>query len=296
MDLLQIRYFLSLAEALSFTKAAEECGVSQPTLSRAIKSLEAELGGELLRRERGRTHLTELGRMVLPRFRETLRLTDQVRTEANDLLTLSTATLRLGVMCTIGPSRLIPIITYLTQQLPQLTIELLEAPGERVVDKLVKGEIDVALVGMPRYPDTVGVHPLYEERYVVAFPHGHRFARMDEVPVTELHHEPYLERLNCEYVAHYSEVAGPFLVEPQVRYRSEHEDWIQAMVSAGLGCACLPEFMILLHDLSRGNLVDPAIKRTIGLATVRGRRHSPVIALFHRKCAEFFGHTAPPAI
>ena len=66
MEMQQIRYFLTLAQTLNFTRAAEECHVTQPALTRAIQALEAELGGDLIRRERRHSHLTELGRRMLP--------------------------------------------------------------------------------------------------------------------------------------------------------------------------------------------------------------------------------------
>src|SRR6476620_5424630 len=66
MGMRQIRYFLSVAKTLNFTQAADECHVAHPSLSRAIVKLEEELGGDLFRRERGLTHLTDLGRMMLP--------------------------------------------------------------------------------------------------------------------------------------------------------------------------------------------------------------------------------------
>src|SRR3546814_8391350 len=66
----QIRYFLAVSETLNLTKAAERCNVTQPALSRAIKTLETELGGEVLRRERALSHLTELGQRMLPMLRQ----------------------------------------------------------------------------------------------------------------------------------------------------------------------------------------------------------------------------------
>ena len=288
MDLNQIRCFLALADCLSFTKAAERCGVSQPTMSRAIKSLEEELGADLIRRERGKTHLTELGTIVRPGLERALELTEAVKADAAGFATMSSATLKLGVMCTIGPSRLIPIISHLTQHVPQLKIELLEASGTEIVQMLVDGDIDTALVGMPIYPDQVSTYPLYDERYSVVFARGHRFDAMNAVPVTELHNEPYLERLNCEYLSHYAAISGPFLVDVDTRYKSEREDWIQAMILAGMGCACVPEFMALLPDLKRRPLVEPEVKRTVSVATIRGRRHAPAIELFGAMCMDFF--------
>ncbi len=288
MDLNQICHFLALAETLSFTKAAEKCGVTQPTMSRSIKLLEQEFGADLVRRERGRTHLTELGRIVRPRLAVAMAQMKSVHEEAVGFLAMTRTTLKLGVMCTIGPSRLIPIISMLAKRAPQLTIELLEAKSEKIIELLAEGSLDVALAAVPKYPEIITTHPLYEEQYVVAFPRGHRFEKMECVPVKELHQEPYLERLNCEYLLHYQEDTGHFKVEPDVRYRSEHEDWIQAMILAGMGCACIPEYMALFPDLLRRPMTEPKIRRIVSVATVRGRRHTPAIDLFCRFCMEFY--------
>ena len=287
MDINQIRYFVALAETLSFTKAAEKCCVTQPTMSRGIKLLELKLGGELVRRERGRTHLTELGRTVLPGLQTIITQLNLVQAEAAKFSTASRATLKLGIMCTIGPGMLIPIISHLTARALKLNIELLEGPVGEIIEMLSDGSLDVALVGAPKYPEILSISPLYEERYVVAFPQGHRFQEMDAVAVAELNGEPYLERLNCEYVLHYNESMGPFEISPDVRYRSEHEDWIQAMILAGMGCACMPEYMALFPELMRRPLIEPEISRTISVATVRGRQHTAAIELFVRLSMEF---------
>lgn len=286
MELHQIRYFLALCEELHFTRAAEKCGVSQPSLTRAIKSLEEELGGQLVRRERGRTHLTELGRMIKPRLEQALSLTEIARTEANDFSQMSTATLTLGVMCTIGPSQLISLIDHLATRVPQLELKLREASGRQLMDSLLAGDLDVALLGMPEYPDEIGVQELYSERYMIAIPPKHRFARMDEVPLKELEGERYLSRLNCEYLEFFNDAFGEFECPLDVRYESEHEDWIQAMIIAGMGCAVLPDYMSLYPDLQKRPLVEPEIWRTIGVATVRGRPHTPIVGLFTRLCQQ----------
>ncbi len=286
MELNQIRCFLALAETLNFTRAAESCGVSQPSLSRTIKALEAEFGGQLLRRERGHSHLTELGRMVLPRLQQAVSITDTVRAEAIDFSRMTTATLTLGVMCTIGPDRMIALIDHLTHRVPQLELKLRDASGTRIVEMLVAGELDVALVGLPVYPDEIEAHALYREAYVVAFPPGHRFERTAAVRWADLAGERYLDRLNCEYMEHMEHAQGDLDValKLDVRYASEHEDWIQAMILAGLGCACMPQFMSLYPAIKTRPLIDPEIRRTISLVTVRGRRHSPVVDLFSRLC------------
>ena len=240
MELSQIRAFLALAETLSFTRAAEMCGVSQPSLSRAIKALETELGGPLIRRERGRSHLTELGRIVRPHLAQALSLTDVVKAEAIDFSNMTAATLTLGIMCTVGPGRMIALVDHLTRASRSCSCSCATPPARGWSRMLLAGEIDVAVVGLPAYPEELEIHPLYSERYVIAFPPGHRFERLESVAWSDLAGERYLERLNCEYMAHYEHDFGEVDLHLDVRYESEHEDWIQAMILAGLGCACIP--------------------------------------------------------
>src|SRR3712207_1377866 len=102
MEIHEIRYFLAVCRTLNFTRAAEQCNVSQPALTRAIQKLEGELGGLLFSRERASTHLTELGRLMQPHLEEVLARTAAAREQAGRFLRLESAHLRLGVMCTIG--------------------------------------------------------------------------------------------------------------------------------------------------------------------------------------------------
>src|SRR5712691_8631826 len=105
MEMHQIRYFLAVAKELNFTRAAEKCNVSQPSLTRAIKLLEEELGGPLFHRERERTHLSELGKMIMPHLEHGYQETQQARRLARDFKSVKKATLKLGIMCTIAPDQ-----------------------------------------------------------------------------------------------------------------------------------------------------------------------------------------------
>src|SRR5215213_3386288 len=97
MEMHQARYFVALCETLNFTRAAEKCNVTQPSLTRAIKLLEDELGGPLFNRERNQTHLTELGRMMEPHLREVTEQARSARARAASFFALRTARLKLGV-------------------------------------------------------------------------------------------------------------------------------------------------------------------------------------------------------
>lgn len=279
MEMHQIRYFLAVAEALNFTRAAAACHVAQPSLTRAIRKLEDELGGPLFRRERERTGLTELGRRMKPYLEQTLSLAQAAQREAESFRNLDRAPLTLGVMCTIGPTRLTPLVGLLANRVPGLELKLREGAGRQIIDALLKGEVDAAIVGLPDYPDLVRAEPLYRERYVVAFAPGHRFEAMNAVPVSAMEGENYLRRLNCEYPEHFRAQAGDWTVGLNVRYESEREDWIQAMILAGMGCAFMPEYMPMFPAIRSRVVIEPEIARDVSLLTVRGRRHPPALDL-----------------
>src|SRR6185437_1258429 len=111
MEMHEIRYFLAVCETLNFTRAAERVNVTQPALTRAIQKIEEELGGQLFRRERNRTHLTDLGQLIRPQLEEVLKRSEAVKSAARGFLKLDNAPLKLGVMCTIGPLRFMSFLS-----------------------------------------------------------------------------------------------------------------------------------------------------------------------------------------
>ena len=113
MEIHEIRYFMMLSQTLNFTRAAESCNVSQPALTRAIQNLEDKLGaGPLVNRERGNTHLTELGHIMVPYFEQVLAGVEQAQVKAQSYRQSSVASLSLGLMCTIGPSRMVVVVSF----------------------------------------------------------------------------------------------------------------------------------------------------------------------------------------
>jgi DNA-binding transcriptional LysR family regulator len=109
MEMHQVQYFLAVAKELNFSRAARKCGVSQPSLSRAIKSLEAELGGALFRRERKNTHLSELGQMVRPHLETVYSATENAKRVSLNVKQMKTVPLKLGIMSTIAPDEIVDL-------------------------------------------------------------------------------------------------------------------------------------------------------------------------------------------
>ena len=278
MELYQIRYFAALCETLSFARAAERCGVSSTSLTRAVQKLEHELGGVLIRRERRLTHLTELGRLVRPMLEEVLAHAESTKTAANRFLKAAPKPLRLGVVPSVGPLRLAPFLADFGARHPGIELALVEGDAAKLEALLLGESLDVALAtrlgpanGRLRH------HRLYRERVVVVFPEGHRFARHKTVRLADLKSENFLLRTGCEKWALLMESCRRQGFEPHVICGSEREDWVQMMVAAGWGITLMPENLHVAHGTLARPLIDPALERDVSLVTVAGRPHDPAV-------------------
>jgi DNA-binding transcriptional LysR family regulator len=281
MEMHQIRYFLAVADCLNFTRAAEMCNVTQPALTRAVQKLEEELGGLLFRRERKYSHMTDLGHLVRPQLETILSQSERAKTTAKSFLQLKDAPLKLGVMCTIGPMRFIGFLATFGRSHPGIEVSLMESVPQRLADSLMAGELDVAMMTAPAEGnERLDLHPLYEERFMIACAPGHRFERMEAVPMTEIAGESYLTRANCEYLGYLDGVLQERMIKVQDVYQSEREDWIQSMVLAGMGICFIPEFTPVIPGIVTRPIVDPEVTRTIHIVTVAGRRFSPAVSAF----------------
>lgn len=241
MELYQVRYFLALCETLNFTRAAEKCAVSQPSLTRAIQNLEAEFGGPLFHRERQRTHLTELGRLMQPYFEQVYTQAQAAKDAAKTYAKLDNIPLKIGVMCTIGPSVMGDFFGDFRSRYPRIEVQLLDAAGYALAEMLLTGAIEVAIYGLPEgIDDRFHALPLFSERFVIACSEVHRFATMDVVHCRDLHEERYVNRYNCEYYEYAGNILRGMGVYVNVVMRSERDDWVQAMIRAGLGFGFFP--------------------------------------------------------
>ena len=281
MEMHEVRYFLAVCDTLNFTRAAERCNVSQPSLTRAIQKLEAEFGGLLFRRERAATHLTDLGSLVRPQLERIAKDAEAVKSTANSFLRMKDAPLSLGIMCTIGPLRCVGFLSRFQKDHPGIELTMTEDTPARLIELLGEGKIDVAVMAQPDpFPERFDVHLLYRENFVVAFPPGHRFDQMNAVRIAEVGGESYLSRINCEYYDQLGQVCRENNAPLIDAYRSEREDWIQSMVMAGMGISFMPEYSPTMPGLHTRRVIEPEVVREVSLVTVSGRRFSPAVAAF----------------
>lgn len=296
MEMQQVRYFVALAGTLNFTRAAERCNVSQPALTRAIQQLEHELGGPLFHRERGNTHLSELGRMMLPFLESIERQAQAARDQARSVKKLDNLTLKIGAMCTIGPHLVAELMIRFGANHPGVQVELVDGGAPQMIDRLEKGELEIAIVGVPEeLPETLHQLPIFEERFVIVLPPNHRLCARNPVCASDLDKEPYVSRSNCEVFEPVRKDLHSRGIFMRQVFSSPRDDWVQGMIKAGLGLGFFPEFSVTDPDLVVRPLVEPSYSRTIYLATVRGRPHSPAVGAFVQEARRHQWRAPQPA-
>ena len=135
MEIHQVRYFLAVCEHLSFTQAARQCHVTQPSLSRAIQHLEKEFGGYLFDRRRSKVRLTELGKLVQPYLQEAWEQAQAAKKEARDYSSKAPTQLNLAIMCTIAPGLLIQMFSRFRSARPDINLDLIDGTAQSIEEQ-----------------------------------------------------------------------------------------------------------------------------------------------------------------
>lgn len=288
MEMAQIRYVLAAARTLNFTRAAAECHVSQPALTKAVRNLEAELGGPLFHREGKRILISDFGRSMLPHLQHIVDEALAAQEMAANFRLLHKAPIRLGILSTVGHVRLSRFLAQFHKDFQGVEVAVEEGRIADLATRLRDGDLDLAILNPGEgVGDDVHALPLYSERYVVIVPPEHRLAACNAVRLADLSGEAYVDRLACEMREMVMAVCRDRQIALYARFRSEREDWVQAMVLARIGFAFMPEFSVTLPDVLQRPLVDPEVSRTIALVSVIGRPHSPAVAAFVRSARGF---------
>src|SRR5262245_47060749 len=143
MEMHQVRYFLAVARTLNFTRAAEECNVAQPSLTRAIKLLEGELGGDLFRRERPQAMLTNLGERVYPLLKQCYESAMSARALATLISDGEIGVLKIAVSSSIDLNLILPQLSELRRNFTELELKILRGTGSQIVELLKSGEAEL---------------------------------------------------------------------------------------------------------------------------------------------------------
>ena len=200
MEMHQVRYFLAVARTLNFTRAAEECHVAQPSLTRAIRQLEGELGGDLFRRERPQSQLTELGQRMLPLLKQCYDSAVSARSLASAIKSGEVGSLRLALSHTIDPSLVMPHVVELGKLFKGLELKLYRGNSEEVLAYLKRGDAELGLgAGFGDEWERLDSWPLFTEDFQIVVHSMHRLANAASVGLGDLKHERFVFRTYCEF-------------------------------------------------------------------------------------------------
>jgi DNA-binding transcriptional LysR family regulator len=294
MEMHQVRYFLAVAEELNFTRASEKCNVTQPSLSRAVKLLEEELGGPLFYRDRESSSLTELGQIVKPHLQSLYDHSMTAKRLSQDFI--RKVPLKLGIMSTISPDEIVDLIASLRMRHPEVDLKLCDSSARDLRARLLAGDLEAVIYALPGEEPDERTHsiPLFRERMVLAVHRGHRLANEPVFPVREMNEEHYIHRMNCEFAGYADQILQEQGVTCSPAYWSERDDWTLAMVAAGLGFAFMPANAVKHPGVVGLPVVAPEFWRDVNLVSVRGRPHSPGLGSLVREAMRktWFGN--PP--
>lgn len=293
MEMQQLRYVIAVARTGNFSRAAELCHVSQPSLSQQIQKLEEELGERLFDRRKREAKLTSQGETFLPRAVRILEEVDAARREAADAQNLLRGTLTIGVLPTIAPYLLPNVMAQFTKRFPGVEIVVQEDTTARLLKLALDYEIDFALASRPIQNERLEITDLFSEELLLALPSGHPLTRKRRVAATDLEGEQLMVMKEGHCLG--DQVLG-FCdrrdVKPRISFRSSQLETIQALVASGLGISLIPA---MASRSKRGylpeyrSLQSPRPERKIVTAWPRqrppGRAASEFLKMLTARCA-----------
>lgn len=274
----QLEYLIAIEESRHFRRAAERLGISQPTLSAQIKTLEARLGVALFERSRSAVILTEPGQRIAEIARRVCRDVQEIRDAAKRSATAFSGLIRLGVPPTIGPYLLPHVVPGLHRAYGELKLYIREALPRSLPGDLVEGRHDVLIITLPLARRDIEAEPLFREPLLVAIPADHALAAQPELQRAELKGQSILaleagHQLHEQVEAIASEVGATI----QFDFEGTSLDTLRQMVGMGMGLSILPGLYVRSElEKDKGVVVRPlkgrVLSRTVGMAW---RRESP---------------------
>ena len=288
MNFRALQYFVKLAELKHFSKAAEACFVSQPTLSTQIRKLEEELGITLIERAPRKVMLTPVGEDIAHRARHVLRDIEQIKDAARRSKDPETGTIKLGIFPTLAPYLLPHVIPVIRRRYPELRLQLAEEKTEDILHMLDQGHLDAGLLALPVEERGMELEILFEEPFVMAMPASHPLAEKQSIGLRDLEGTELLllEEGHClrQHALAVCELAG---AHERVDFHATSMETLRQMVAADAGVTLMPVLAVkppipLTENIALRPFNSPAPSRTIALVW----RSSSPLGDFLRKLAD----------
>lgn len=283
MELRQVRYFLALSETRNFTRAAELCNVRQPTLTLAVKRLEEELGGPLIHRERGNTHLTQLGEEVLPFLQQVYDSSAAAFRLAREITDGTRVPLNFGVSDIIRRSALLAPLRETVTGEEGLELRIEGGLDTDLARLLEEGVLHLALVdGAAVVSERLRFRPIYREDFRVLMAEGDPLSRLQRVTLEDLAPRPWIAQIGSPAHDRLGEAMRGVRENCRPRHLVSRAAEVQLLCQAGIGLSLTGSYEPLLPGLVSRPLDTPDLSRVVGVAEARGRSMSNAVLSFSR--------------
>lgn len=290
MQFNQITYFLRTCDTLNFTRAAEICHVSQPSLSAAIHKLEDELGGELFSRQGRSIELTTLGVAMRTHLGQIEQAKNVVSRVASEIVHGDVGTIEAGIMCTLSPQRMLSAIRLFGDEHPHYEILVHDIWGERAQDLLLSGALECLVMAHTEdLPERLVEHTLTTEHMVLAMNNSHQLCARDKIEFIDLKGERYVDRLKCEFRSMFFNEIGSRNINMKTVMRSERDDLVCDSVLEGIGVSMMPKSVADNAGLQTREISDMNIVRKVSLVTAKDRVPEPRLHRFICLVCEAYG-------
>jgi LysR family transcriptional regulator, hydrogen peroxide-inducible genes activator len=268
ITLRQLRYFDALAAHGRFGRAAAACGISQPALSMQIKELEEALGAQLVERGSRHVRLTKFGEEAVLRARDILRSVDELRDCARASRDGLAGRLRIGMIPTVAPYLLPAVIANITRMHPELDIYVREALTSRLLQELVEGRLDAAIVALPVSEPSLVEVALFREHFLLVRPGKDEGTPVPSSKMLRSMRLLLLEEGHCfrNQALSFCKMQSSL---PREALDASSLSTLVQMVGAGMGVTLIPEMAAAVETRSASVSVarfrDPQPSRTIGM-------------------------------
>jgi len=275
MEMHQVRYFLATVSERNFTKAAETCNVTQPSLTRAIKQLEEELGGDLFRRERPHAQLTELGQRMYPLLKQCYESALGARALASAIKSGELGTLRLALSRTINLDLVTSHLAELDRLFNRLEVKLLRGTAPEIVELLKAGDAELAIAAdLGDGWERLDRWPLFTEEFVLILGATHRLASRPAIEIDELRQERWLRRAYCEHFDGFASLVRGHNLDADKGHELSSERDLITLLESDFGIAFAPRSISCPDTLKQAAVKGLEFRRTIYLYGVAGRERT----------------------
>ena len=292
MQFNQINYFLRTCDTLNFTRAAEICNVSQPSLSTGIQKLEEELGGDLFSRKGRNLTLTPLGVAMRVQLTQIEEAKNSAKSLASEIVRGVDDLIDIGLMCTLSPDRMLAAIASFIEEHPDVEVLVHDIRESRVQELLLSGAFECAVMAHTEsLPDRFEECSLLEEHMLLAIYDSHPLNSKETIRLSDLHEHYYVDRLRCEFRESFFNEMATRNLQVKTVIRSEREDLIRESISQGIGMTIMPKNAAITSGLHTREITDLSVVRKISLVTVKNRELKSSTQRFIREIQAAYGDT-----